>query len=250
MSTFLVQSGVKCTPAQMQYSSGEICVRGGILAEVPDARACKAPAFFQDGWAHPYTASSHCIHARSSANSSAVPLPQMRPHQFCWARAHASPGPAASVLCGCCRVLRSNRSQASHQVRRGPESIMKQQPKLHKESDVPHAHVAVFVDASSLQQCEEDLHKIGFRLLWGFMRFTFRHVPTIWWKSIVAVFLAQSLGLTRMGHRHVALKYFAAEARKRVLFDDNIPQGCVLEQMVLPMCWSRHCASCRLRFTW
>ncbi|CAJ1401703.1 unnamed protein product [Effrenium voratum] len=38
---------------------------------------------------------------------------------------------------------------------------------------------------------EGHLHDFGFRLLWAFMRFTFFHVPTIWWKSIVAVFLAQ-----------------------------------------------------------
>jgi len=38
---------------------------------------------------------------------------------------------------------------------------------------------------------EGSLHAIGFKLLWAFIRFTFLHVPSIWWKSIVAIFLAQ-----------------------------------------------------------
>lgn len=38
---------------------------------------------------------------------------------------------------------------------------------------------------------EGTLHTIGFKLLWAFIRFTFLHVPSIWWKSIVAIFLAQ-----------------------------------------------------------
>eukprot|EP00931_Biecheleriopsis_adriatica_P058829 TRINITY_DN35100_c0_g1_i1.p1 TRINITY_DN35100_c0_g1~~TRINITY_DN35100_c0_g1_i1.p1 ORF type:complete len:884 (+),score=135.69 TRINITY_DN35100_c0_g1_i1:43-2694(+) len=35
------------------------------------------------------------------------------------------------------------------------------------------------------------LHKVGARLLMSFMWFTWRHVPTIWWKSIVMIVLAQ-----------------------------------------------------------
>jgi len=38
---------------------------------------------------------------------------------------------------------------------------------------------------------EEELHKVGFSLLWEFIKFTYRHVPTIWWKSLLMLLLAQ-----------------------------------------------------------
>eukprot|EP00929_Paragymnodinium_shiwhaense_P041630 TRINITY_DN21611_c0_g1_i1.p1 TRINITY_DN21611_c0_g1~~TRINITY_DN21611_c0_g1_i1.p1 ORF type:complete len:907 (+),score=188.99 TRINITY_DN21611_c0_g1_i1:131-2851(+) len=35
------------------------------------------------------------------------------------------------------------------------------------------------------------LHKVGFRLLWAFIVFSFNHVATIWWKSILITLAAQ-----------------------------------------------------------
>jgi len=43
----------------------------------------------------------------------------------------------------------------------------------------------------AIQKGEDALNKVGFPLLWSFMKFTFFHIPDIGWKSILSVFLAQ-----------------------------------------------------------
>eukprot|EP00913_Durusdinium_trenchii_P004380 g4059.t1 len=87
---------------------------------------------------------------------------------------------------------------------------------------------------------EGSLHNIGFKLLWSFIRFTFLHVPSIWWKSIVAIFLAQ------LGNAYYLMTIYLKVYLVDVCL--NVKDESTLDRLLVP--GSRGLTAALLGLTW